>query len=69
LQIGDLVSVLAEFEELAPVSWFYYDRSRGDLDIDSVELQKKLEQLLPGNGAQDPKALVHELLEATPPRI
>ena len=53
----------------AGYSYAYYDRSRGDLDIDLLELQKKLEQLLPGNGAQDPKALVHELLEATPPRI
>jgi len=51
----------------AGYSYAYYDRSRGDLDIDLVELQKKLEQLLPGNGAQDPKALVHELLEATLP--
>ena len=51
----------------AGYSYAYYDRSRGDLDIDLVELQKKLEQLLLGNGVQDPKALVHELLEATLP--
>jgi pimeloyl-ACP methyl ester carboxylesterase len=51
----------------AGYSYAYYDRSRGDLDIDSVELQKKLEQLHPGKGPQDSKALVQELLEATLP--
>jgi pimeloyl-ACP methyl ester carboxylesterase len=51
----------------AGYSYAYYDRSRGDLDIDLVELQKKLEQLQPGKGPQDPKALIHELLEATFP--
>ncbi|HKX00113.1 MAG TPA: alpha/beta hydrolase [Bryobacteraceae bacterium] len=51
----------------AGYSYAYYDRSRGDLDIDLVELQKKLEQLQPGKGHQDPKALVHELLETTLP--
>jgi non-heme chloroperoxidase len=43
----------------------YYDRSRGDLLIDALELQRKLGQLLPG-GSQDPKGLVRELLESLP---
>jgi pimeloyl-ACP methyl ester carboxylesterase len=51
----------------AGYSYAYYDRSRGDLDIDLVELQKKLEKLQPGKGTQDPKTLVHELLETTLP--
>lgn len=51
----------------AGYSYAYYDRARGNLDIDLVELQKKLEQLQPGKWPQDPKALVHELLEATIP--
>jgi pimeloyl-ACP methyl ester carboxylesterase len=51
----------------AGYSYAYYRRSEGDLNIDLVELQKKLEQLQPGKGPQDPKALVHELLEATLP--
>ena len=51
----------------AGYSYAYYDRSRGNLDIDLVELQKKLEKLQPGKGTQDPKALVHELLETTLP--
>lgn len=51
----------------AGYSYAFYDRSRGNLDIDLVELQKKLEKLQPGKGEQDPKALVHELLESTLP--
>ena len=51
----------------AGYSYAYYDRSRGNLDLDLVELQKKLEQLQPGKGLEDPKALVHELLEAALP--
>lgn len=51
----------------AGYSYAYYDRSRGNFDIDLVELQKKLEKLQPGKGTQDPKALVQELLETTLP--
>ena len=51
----------------AGYSYAYYDRARGDLDIDLVELQRKLEQLQPGRSPQDPKAVVHELLEASLP--
>jgi non-heme chloroperoxidase len=39
----------------AGYSYAYYDRSRGDLGIDLADLQKKLEQLQPGNSPQDPK--------------
>jgi hypothetical protein len=51
----------------AGYAYAYYDRSQGNLDIDLVELQKKLEKLQPGKGIQDPKALVRELLETTLP--
>jgi pimeloyl-ACP methyl ester carboxylesterase len=51
----------------AGYSYAYYDRSLGNLDIDLVELQKKLKKLQPGTGTQDPKALVHELLETNLP--
>ena len=51
----------------AGYSYAYYDRSRGNLDIDLVELQKKLKKLQPGKGMQDPKTLVHELLETNLP--
>lgn len=51
----------------AGYAYAYYDRSRGNLDIDLVELQKKLQKLQPGKGTQDPKALVQELLETILP--
>src|SRR5215470_10768833 len=51
----------------AAYAYAYYDRSRGNLDIDLVELQKKLEKLQPGKGMQDPKTLVRELLETSLP--
>jgi hypothetical protein len=37
------------------------------LNIDLVDLQKKLEQLHPGKGPQDPKQLIQELLETSLP--
>jgi pimeloyl-ACP methyl ester carboxylesterase len=45
----------------------YYDRSRGDLGIDLIDLRKKLEQLQPGKGPQDPRLLIEELLATTLP--
>ena len=51
----------------AGYSYAYYDRSRGDLNIDLIELQKKLEQLQPGKTPADRTALVHDLLETTLP--
>jgi non-heme chloroperoxidase len=53
----------------AAYSYAYYDPSRGDLDIDLMDLQQKLEQLEPANMPPDPKALVRELLETTLPRF
>jgi hypothetical protein len=37
------------------------------LGIDLIDLQKKLEQLQPGNGPQDPTHLIQELLATTLP--
>jgi non-heme chloroperoxidase len=51
----------------AGYGYAYYDRSRGDLRIDLVDLQKKLEQLQPGKGPQDPRHLIEELLTTTLP--
>lgn len=51
----------------AGYSYAYYDRSRGDLDIDRLELQKKLEQLQPGKGPRDLRQLIAELLETSLP--
>jgi pimeloyl-ACP methyl ester carboxylesterase len=61
------VSALIYFD--AGYSYAYYDRSRGDLLIDSVELQKKLKQLQPGQGLQDQKPLIQELLKTTLPQF
>jgi non-heme chloroperoxidase len=47
----------------------YYDRSLGDLILDSLELQKKLEQLIPGGGPRDQKQLIEELLQTILPRF
>jgi non-heme chloroperoxidase len=51
----------------AGYAYAYYDRARGDLGIDLVELQKKLAQLQPGNGPPDPRHLIEELLTTTLP--
>ena len=53
----------------AGYSYAFYDRSNGDLFIDSVELQKKLEQLIPGRGTPDLKPLVQELLQTILPQF
>ena len=53
----------------AGYSYAYYDRSRGDLILDSLELRKTLEQLMPGTGRQDPKQLVQELLQTSLPQF
>jgi pimeloyl-ACP methyl ester carboxylesterase len=51
----------------AGYAYAYYDRSRGDLGIDLNDLRKKLEQLQPGKGLQDPRHLIEELLASTLP--
>ena len=51
----------------AGYAYAYYDRSRGNLEIDLVDLQKKLEQLEPGKAPQDPRHLIEELLATTLP--
>lgn len=53
----------------AGYSYAYYDRERGDYLIDSLDLEKKLQELLPGKGAQDQKKLVQELLETDLPQF
>jgi non-heme chloroperoxidase len=53
----------------AGYGYAYYDRSQGDLMLDSLDLQKKLEQLQPGNQSQDPKQLVKDLLQTILPQF
>jgi non-heme chloroperoxidase len=50
----------------AGYSYAYYDRARGDGMIDSLEFRKKLEQLIPGTGPQDPQQVVEDLLLMLP---
>jgi pimeloyl-ACP methyl ester carboxylesterase len=51
----------------AAYAYAYYDRSRGDLFIDSLELKKKVEQLQRQEAGM--KQLVKELLEETVPQF
>jgi non-heme chloroperoxidase len=51
----------------AGYSYAYYDRARGDLGIDSVDLQKKLEQLQPGKNPSNRRELIEELLATSLP--
>jgi non-heme chloroperoxidase len=53
----------------AGYSYAYYDGAKGDLNIDVLELQKKLGQLLPGAGPQDLRPLVRELLDTGLPGL
>lgn len=46
----------------------FYDRTSGDLNLDSLELKKKLDQLRFGSG-QDPAPVVRELLETSLPQL
>ena len=50
----------------AAYSYAYYDPSQGDLLLDALELRKKLDQLIAGNGSQDRKQLGQELLQIVP---
>jgi non-heme chloroperoxidase len=52
----------------AGYSYAYYDRSKGDLNIDLAELRRKLEHLAPGAIVpQELKPLIQELLETDLP--
>jgi pimeloyl-ACP methyl ester carboxylesterase len=47
----------------------FYDRLRGDLNLDAIELRKLLAQLVPGMGSADQKVLMQELLQKTLPQL
>jgi non-heme chloroperoxidase len=50
----------------AGYGYAFYDRSRGNLLLDSIDLRTKLEQLLPSAGVSDRKQLVQDLLTNLP---
>ena len=47
----------------------YYDPSRGNLTLDALDVQRKLDQLQPGKGATDQRALIRELLNGDLPQL
>jgi len=51
----------------AAMAYAYYDGAHGDLDLDLIELQRKLDELRPGQGPPDRKPLIRELLETDLP--
>ena len=51
----------------AGYAYAFYDPARGDMNIDLVDLEKKLAQLHIGKGPADPRPLIKELLEASLP--
>jgi non-heme chloroperoxidase len=51
----------------AGYSYAFYDKSRGDMNIDLVDLEKKLSLLHGGNGPADPRPLIQELLDTVLP--
>jgi len=53
----------------AAYSYAFYDPSRGEFLIDSLDLQKKLGQLQPGKQAGDLKQLIRELLDTDLPQF
>jgi pimeloyl-ACP methyl ester carboxylesterase len=52
----------------AGYAYAYYDRSRGNLQIDANDLRKKLDQL-PGSGPLARKPLVRDLLQTNFPQL
>lgn len=53
----------------AAYGYAYYDRSRGDLNIDLNELEAKLEAVRPGKARGDTRPLVQELLATSLPAV
>jgi non-heme chloroperoxidase len=53
----------------AGYSYAFYDKSRGDMNIDLVDLEKKLAPLHAGKGPADPRPLIQELLDSVLPRF
>jgi len=53
----------------ATFSYAFYDSAHGDLTIDLLDMQKKLDQLLPGKGPMDSRPLLQELLHTSLPQL
>ena len=53
----------------AAYSYAFYDAAQGDLNLDSIDVKRKLDQLGPGTSPQDRKQLVQELLKTNLPQL
>ena len=53
----------------AGYSYAFYNKERGDLNIDLAELKRKLAQIEPGGGVADPRPILRDLIEATLPAV
>jgi pimeloyl-ACP methyl ester carboxylesterase len=53
----------------AAYGYAYYDPSRGDLTLDALDVQNKLDQLQPGKGPTDQRALIGALLNSDLPQL
>jgi pimeloyl-ACP methyl ester carboxylesterase len=53
----------------AGYQYAFYNPAHGNLIIDSIDVQKKLEQLRPGKEPQDTKPLIRELLQTSLPQL
>lgn len=53
----------------AGYEYAFYDRERGNLVLDSLVVQKKLEHVSPMYGLQDKRALIRELLQTDIPQL
>lgn len=53
----------------AAYSYAFYDASQGDLNLDSIDMKRKLDQLGPGTSPQERKQVVQELLKTDLPQL
>jgi pimeloyl-ACP methyl ester carboxylesterase len=53
----------------AAYPYAYYDRTRGNLQIDRIELQRKIEQLKPGASRHDREQAIQDLLQTNLPQF
>lgn len=53
----------------AAYPYAFYDAARGDLNLDSIDVKRKLDQLGPGSSPQEQKQVLQELLKTDLPQL
>src|SRR5215472_3705451 len=53
----------------AAYPYAFYDAAQGDLNLDSIDVKRKLDQMGPGSSPQEQKQLVEELLKTDLPQL